>query len=113
LQLKDKKFGEKKKKLRLDRCKLSVSEGGKRSNVYDKKGDKGAKGAKGAQGTKGANGGKGQRKFTNSKNTNENLSASAFEGTRATKDDKTTHKPKKHRIRARTIAYKQKTKNKK
>ncbi|KAG2180995.1 hypothetical protein INT43_008577 [Umbelopsis isabellina] len=118
LQLKDKKFGGK-RKLRLDRCKLSVSEGGKPSNMNDKRGGKGAKGANGANGAKGARSSNGQqnskpqRKFTNSKNTNENLSASAFEGTRATKDDKSAHKPKKHRIRARTIAYKQKTKNKK
>jgi len=97
LELKDKKLGGK-RKLRLDRCKVSVAEGGKPSRPVDKK--------------KGGNGkGKGKggpvRKATNSRKVNEQLSASAFEGTRATKDDKSIVKPKKHRIRARTIAYKQ------
>ncbi|KAG2176566.1 hypothetical protein INT44_007229 [Umbelopsis vinacea] len=110
LQLKDKKLGGK-RKLRLDRCKVSVAEGGKPSVPSAKKGAKGAKG--GAKGAMGVKGGK-VRKITNSKEVNSQLSASAFEGTRATKDDKTAVKPKKHRIRARTIAYKQKsTKGKK
>ena len=85
LQLKDKKLGGK-RKLRLDRCKVSIAEGGKPTNKNDKKG------------------GKGSRKPT--KKVNETLPASAYEGTRATKED-TSVKPKKHRIRARTIAYKQ------
>jgi hypothetical protein len=109
LQLKDKKLGGK-RKLRLDRCKVSVAEGGKPSVPAAKKGAKGAKGAKGSMGVKGGK----VRKVTNSKQDNSQLSASAFEGTRATKEDKTVAKPKKHRIRARTIAYKQKgTKGKK
>lgn len=84
---------------------MSVAEGGKPSVPSAKKGAKGAKGAKGSMGAKGGK----VRKITNSKQVNSQLSASAFEGTRATKEDKTVTKPKKHRIRARTIAYKQKT----
>lgn len=95
-----------KRKLRLDRCKVSVAEGGKPSKPVDKKGGKG-QGGKG-QGGKGQGGKGSSRRPINSKEVNAQLSASAFEGTRATKDDKSIVKPKKHRIRARTIAYKQK-----
>jgi hypothetical protein len=103
LQLKDKKL-DGKRKLRLDRCKVSVAEGGKPSLPINKKGAKDTKGAKGSLGVKGGK----VRKITNSKAVNSQLNASAFEGTRATKEDKSTTQRKKHRIRARTIAYKQK-----